>query len=203
MYDTLEAQMTGSFINFEAQQAVAPQLSNGERVLWAGKPRQGIFLQPQDALMIPFSAAWGGFAIFWTYTAWRSGAPLFFVLWGTPFVAVGLWMMFGRFFSDARMRAKTFYAVTDQRILFVRGDAGSTQAVTSIELKTIGELTSVQNKDGRGTIVFNTNGQVSPQMAKAAAMFNRGNSAAPMFVQIERVKDVSDLIRRTKDALAK
>jgi hypothetical protein len=62
----------------------------------------------------------------------------------------------------------------------------------------------VQNKDGRGTIVFNANGQVSPQIAKAAVMFNRGNSAAaPMFVQIERVKEVSDLIRRTKDALAK
>jgi hypothetical protein len=203
MYDTLNPQMTGSFINFEAQQAVMPQLSSGERLLWAGRPRQGVFLQPQDAMMIPFSVAWGGFAIFWTYTAWRSGAPLFFVLWGTPFVAIGLYMMFGRFFSDAKARAKTFYAVTDQRILFVRGDSSSNQVVTSVDLKSMGEFTSVRNTDGRGTIVFNTGNQMTQQVAKAAAMFNRGNSTAPTFVQIERVKEVSDLIRHAKDAMAK
>ncbi len=203
MRDTLEQQMSGSFINFEAQQAITPQLTNGERLIWAGRPRQGIFLQPQDAVMIPFSFAWGGFAIFWTYTAWRSGAPFFFVLWGTPFVAIGLYMMFGRFLADAKARTKTFYAVTDQRILFVRGEAGSSQAVTSLELKTLGDLTFDLNKEGRGTIIFGAGGQIIPQAAKTAAMFRRNANVSPMFVQIERVKEVYDQIMRVKSAAAK
>lgn len=199
MQDTLEQQMSGSFVNFEAQQAVMPQMSNGERLIWAGRPKQGVFLQPQDGIMIPFSFVWGGFAIFWTYTAWRSGAPFFFVLFGTPFVAIGLYMMFGRFLADAKTRAKTFYAVTDQRILFVRGDAGSSQAVTSLELKNIGDITFNQDKTGRGTIVFGATGQVLPQAAQAAAMLRRTSNVVPTFVQIERVKEVYDQIRRVKD----
>jgi hypothetical protein len=202
MYDTLESQMSGSYVNFEAQQAVTPQLSNGERLLWAGRPRQGIFFQPQDVFMVPFSIAWGGFAIFWTYMAWRSGAPIFFVLWGTPFVAIGLYMMVGRFFSDAKARAKTFYALTDQRILFVRGDSVSKQMVTSIDLKTMGDISFIQNQTGRGTISF-VGGQVNQASPRGNMMLARNSTAAPMFVQIERVRDVYDQIRRAKDAVTK
>jgi hypothetical protein len=203
MYDTLESQMSGSYVNFEAQQAVTPQLSHGERLLWAGRPRQGIFFQPQDVFMVPFSIAWGGFAIFWTYTAWRSGAPIFFVLWGTPFVAIGLYMMVGRFFSDAKARAKTFYAVTDQRILFVRGDSSSRQMVTSIDLKTVGDISFGQNPDGRGSITFTDIIQMPRTGGRGQFMVARSSTSAPAFVQIERVKDVYDQIRRAKDAVTK
>lgn len=197
MYQTTEQSVAGSFINFEAQQALLPQLSHQEHLIWAGRPRQGVFLQPQDIFMIPFSLAWGGFALFWTYSAWRGGAPWFFVLWGAPFVLVGLYMMFGRFLTDARTRARTFYGLTDQRILFVRG-AG--KAVTSLELKSLADTTYTQNATGRGTILFGFGGQ-NQQMARSAMMFNKGSSLVPMFVGIERVKEVYEQIRQAKDNL--
>jgi hypothetical protein len=69
--------------------------------------------------MIPFSMAWGGFALFWEGMVIRDGAPLPFKLWGIPFGLVGLYITIGRCFADARKRAATVYAVTDQRVLII------------------------------------------------------------------------------------
>jgi hypothetical protein len=40
-----------------------------------------------------FAVLWTGFSVFWEFMAWKSGAPWFFVLFGTPFVAVGIGLM--------------------------------------------------------------------------------------------------------------
>jgi hypothetical protein len=83
-------------------------LAPGEDVLWTGTPKQGFMLHPFDALLIPFSLLWAGFAIFWETMAIKTGAPMFFWLWGVPFVLVGIYMTIGRFFYDRYVRARTF-----------------------------------------------------------------------------------------------
>lgn len=93
-------------------------LREGEKLLWTGRPVQGLRLQPQDLLMIPFSVVWAGFVVFWNVTVWTSDAPWFFRLFGVPFLLVGLYLLVGRFFFSAYRRARMFYAVTDQRVLF-------------------------------------------------------------------------------------
>jgi len=140
------------------ESVLSAELGSGERLLWSGRPRGGLRLRPQDVVLIPFSLLWGGFAIFWEVMALsmtaKAPAPFRFLfpLFGLPFVLIGLYMIVGRFFADARARGRTIYGVTNQRILIVGGARGA--QTRSVELPSISELSLVEHKDGTGTITF-------------------------------------------------
>lgn len=128
---------------------VNAQLTGDEYVVWKGKPGKGRIFTAQDIFLIPFSLMWGGFAIFWELSAIMMGAPVFFCLWGIPFVLVGLYLIFGRFIWQQYMRKRTCYAVTDRRILRLRGNR-----VTTLSLRPCPEMHITIHKDGTGTISF-------------------------------------------------
>jgi hypothetical protein len=132
--------------------SIRAQLDPSELVLWAGQPKQGVVLRGSDALMIPFSLLWGGFAFFWEWSVLQSDAPAFFALWGIPFVVVGVYIIVGRFFADAWQRSKTHYAVTSERIMIVDGLYKST--VRSAQLSGLTEMTLTEHANGEGTITF-------------------------------------------------
>src|SRR3989442_9848335 len=90
--------------DFEAQQQLTRELMSGERLLWAGRPRQGVFARPFDVFLIPFGLFWCGLSIFWEAAAFSSHEPPLVRLSGLPFVLIGLYMVFGRFLLDARQR---------------------------------------------------------------------------------------------------
>src|ERR1700733_4661734 len=99
----------------------AQRLLVGEKVLWRGRPQQGLMLTGRDSLLIPFSLVWGGFAVFWESNVLRMpNAPVFMPLFGAMFVLIGLFLIIGRFFVDAWIRTGVFYALTDRRILILR-----------------------------------------------------------------------------------
>jgi hypothetical protein len=141
--------------------AIAECLDPAEQVRWVGQPRQGIFLRVGDLGMFPFSLFWGGFAIVWETIAIRSilfgnGAPAFikflFPLWGIPFVIIGLYIMIGRFFVDSWLRRRTWYAITDRRVLILT--VGATRRLSSFDLRTLSEVNFQQHSDGTGSIAF-------------------------------------------------
>jgi hypothetical protein len=67
-------------MSYEAERAIRSELSSGEKLLWSGQPSGGLRLRPADALMIPFSLLWAGFAVSWELSVVRTGAPFFFRL---------------------------------------------------------------------------------------------------------------------------
>ena len=67
--------------------------------------------------MVPFSLMWGGFAIFWELSVLQTDAPAFFALFGIPFVLIGLYLIVGRFFFEAKQRANTFYGAEQVKIV--------------------------------------------------------------------------------------
>ncbi|NMB67493.1 MAG: PH domain-containing protein [Chloroflexi bacterium] len=171
------------------------ELDPAERILWAGQPRQGWMLHPQDIFMIPFSLLWGGFAIFWFASVLFIGENIFFALFGVPFVLVGLYLIFGRFLYDRWARKNTFYALTNQRILIRNG--GRVASLTSIHLTAIPEITFQEHREGRASFFFSA---VPPQMGFSSARVR--SQAGPFFDQIENGQQVYQTLRRAQqDAL--
>lgn len=171
------------------------QLAADEHLLWSGQPRQGLLLRGSDTFAIPFSLMWGGFALFWEGSVIATNAPPFFVLWGIPFVLVGLYLIIGRFFADARLRARTRYAVTDQRVLIVTGLFS--REVRSLPLARLPELTLNEGRRDEGSITF------GPAPATRLNGFNGmagwpGQQQAPCFELIADARRVYNLIRDTQ-----
>jgi hypothetical protein len=171
------------------------ELGAGETLLWSGRPQQGLLLRASDALLIPFSLLWGGFALFWESGVLSSGAPFFFVLWGIPFVLVGLYITVGRFFVDAYIRSKTSYGVTNERVLIIAGLFS--QAVKTLPLQTLGELVLEQRADGSGTITFGS-GIPFASWYRGLAWPGMDQRLPPAFERIPEAKHVYDLIRRAQ-----
>jgi hypothetical protein len=164
---------------------IEPLLARDERLLWRGEPRKGLLLRASDWYLIPFSLFWCGFAVFWTWSAGHSRAPLSFDLFGVPFVAVGLYFVAGRFVVDAVIRQKTQYAVTNQRVIVASGLFRP--QVKSIELRSLGEISLSISSVERGTIAF---GSPQPGTLPWQGIDNR-----PKFEMIEGARAVHDLIR--------
>ncbi|MBQ4600827.1 MAG: hypothetical protein IJB17_04280 [Oscillospiraceae bacterium] len=108
-------------MSYEDYSFANPYITPGEQILWRGKPEQGNLVTGRDAFMIPFSIVWCGFAVFWFVSVLVSGAPVFFALFGIPFVVMGLYLVFGRFLWTAHMRKQTQYVITNRKIIRKRG----------------------------------------------------------------------------------
>lgn len=136
-------------MNIDIENELRPILSGDEKLLWTGRPRTGILFRATDIFMIPFSVLWFGFAIFWEYSVVHTGVP-FFALFGLLFVAVGLFMLIGRFFWDASKRKNTRYGITDTRVIIKSGL--TTKGIKSLNIRAMSDITYKQKADGSGTI---------------------------------------------------
>lgn len=187
---------------FQSFQPFQPYLFQGERILWSGQPKQGIAFNRSDIIAIPFSLMWGGFAIFWNFGVWTSfpntgtADDWFFKLWGLPFLAVGLYLIVGRFFYDAWVRKRSFYAVTNERVLILRSSGSS--KLTSREIQSLPMLEFTESGDGTGTITFD-----SDDVGYSIFGRNRGFGVwAPsattnaQFFRIDNPRRVYELIRK-------
>ena len=170
------------------------ELRTGEKLLWSGQPLGGIRFAPADAVSIPFSLAWGGFAAFWEWNAIKMGAPLVFKLFGVPFVLFGMYLVIGRFFADARRRSRTVYGVTADRIIIISGSAD--RQIKSLPLNTITELDLSERPDGSGTITL---GGSATAMAAVSMMAGASRSTPP---RLDMVANVRDVYKRIRDAQA-
>lgn len=94
-----------------------PYLRDDEQLLWYGTPDPRVWFTSADVFMVPFSILWCAFAIFWESGVTSSGAPVVFKLWGIPFVAAGLYIVFGRFLYKRYRKSRTAYAVTTRRAM--------------------------------------------------------------------------------------
>jgi len=98
---------------------VRPYLRRDEQLLWHGTPDARVWFTSEDAFLIPFSLLWSGFAFSWEFGVVSSGGPGLAQLWGIPFMALGLYLVVGRFFYKSYRKRHTVYAITTKRALIL------------------------------------------------------------------------------------
>jgi hypothetical protein len=159
---------------------------------WSGAPASGLLLTARDWLLIPFSLLWGGFTIFWESRVLTTGAPLFFVLWGVPFLLMGVFLTVGRFVADAWLRGNTRYALTNQRILINR--TGAFAKFTALSLDHLPDVQITPGSNGRGTVRF---GAQTPLWGRGGfAYWMPSLEPTPQFLAIDDAEHVFTRIQQ-------
>lgn len=181
----------------QEQQVIQSKLLGGENLLWFGRPRQGFLFRKSDMMMVPFSLLWCGFAVFWNTGVWYSDAPIFFRIWGLPFLVIGFHFVFGRFILDIFQRRKTYYGLTNERVIIVSGLFS--QTTKAVDLRGLNEVTLEELNNGLGTITFGrdevdgSNSWIQGNQSKVIS--------APNFEQIPDSKNVYERIRSAQKLL--
>jgi hypothetical protein len=176
-----------------------PELQPDERLLWAGRPNAGRLFTLIDLYLVPFSLLWGGFAIFWealvVSSALSRGNPgdIVPILFGLIFVAIGLYMIFGRFIVKRYTRRHTYYAVTDRRVFVV--STALRRTVRSASLKRLPGLELSTGRGTRGTVTFGRWGGLSGMYVNTGLDWGWGQRPL-VFYDLDDARAVYELVDR-------
>jgi hypothetical protein len=196
---------------YSVQEAFRSELQPGESLLWSGQPDPDRWFAKEDIITVPFSVFWLGFAVFWEYQALRAtwfitdkpyGPPLLFKyvfpLFGLPFVLIGIYMLFGRILIRRWTRKRTFYAVTDKRVMALV-KSGKRSALQSKSIADIQDITKSVDSSGRGTIMFGPTGALgnTPQWAVGMATSLGGQRTRDQLTNLGLImfEDIADAAR--------
>ena len=174
-----------------AEDELRSHLDSGEKLLWAGRPAQGMVLTtPRDWTVSAFGVVWLGFGV---YNIWPTKAPdplkspvpfALFVATGLLTLGIGIYLLIGRFFIDRLYRSRLIYGVTDRRAIIVSGVRR--RSVQSIYLSSLSALTLEERRDGSGTIYFGD----QPSYLRGASGVGFWQGLGSQFFRIADVKQV-------------
>jgi hypothetical protein len=134
------------------------EMLRDEKILWSGQPEQNLFLTVRNIVQIIFALVWLGITGSVGYFAIES-FDIFTMLFLVPFVLIGLYLLFGSFIYSDYQKKRTYYAVTNQRVLILINS--SNKVVKSKLISQIPVLNKTTNKDGIGTIQFESTAYMS------------------------------------------
>jgi hypothetical protein len=200
-----------SVISQDSVAAIQPELLSGESILWAGQPNRRVVFHKEDVFLIPFSLLWGGFAIFWEAGVsgfWannlRSGRWTFGMIWGIPFVLIAQYLIWGRFFYAAWKKKRTFYAVTNRRVIVVQN--GWNRQMASSYLDSLPTLIKEEGSGGLGSLRFAQQDSMWSGRRGWGAWDGMAVGNVPTFMDIEDVDSVyrlvSDLREKSRSSKA-
>jgi hypothetical protein len=117
-------------------------------------------------------------------------------LFGVPFVVLGLHLMVGRFFTDARRRARTFYGVTDRRAIIVTNTPE--RRVRALDLEGQKRITLRESSNGSGSIEFG-GPALTPAPGGGWKVSSPNKEPLPSFEKIADAHAVYQILRDAQD----
>jgi hypothetical protein len=176
-----------------AEDELRSYLDPGEKLLWAGRPIQGVVFTPPDWYLIPFSVVWLGVALIISLANLKKTPEPMGAAVSVLFVGIGIYWLIGRFFVDSFYRARLVYGVTDRRAIIASGVfRGSVQ---SIDLSSLSGLKLEERGDGTGTISFGDQPGHSNYSWYAWSGPGLQASAGSQFFRVADVKKVYGIVR--------
>ncbi len=138
---------------------------------------------------MPFTLFWAGFTVLWNVMVWRGHAPVFFRIWGIPFLLAGVYAVIGRFFLNRKRKQRLEYALMAARAVIL-DSRGIVREVPLIYVP----IEQNRSRDGRHlTVTFGVAAASGFGFGRGRMPTNSGldlltaNSAAPTFVDVEDV----------------
>ena len=137
---------------------------------------------------------WAGIAVVWEIAvAFDPRAPFLLRFWGLPFIAMGTYLLIGRFLWDIQRRRHTVYGVTDRRIVIMSGVRSS--KVTTFALRSIPAITLAAEEDGSGDVVLAAS---DARHVAIGGLVPKGRVVPPMLEFLPDAHMVYDIIRRAQ-----
>lgn len=145
--------------NRDAWSVIQAGLLPRESICWAGQPKTDVIFHKDDWWMIPLTIGWSIIPMFGEAavieTLWSghwSQTGILFSLFCTPFATYAQYLIWGRFLYAAWKKKRTFYAVTNRRVIVVQD--GWRRRSTVADLNTLPSLILENGPNGTGTVRF-------------------------------------------------
>jgi hypothetical protein len=194
-----------------AETILRPKLDADERLLWCGQPRKKKRLHLSDVVVCLFVLVWSAFfavgmvSLFTQETEpeaqqgelWELAIQILGTIILGLFLLVGLAVLFWHFWVRRQAWRKTYYGVTNRRIIIVSGVFE--QSVKSIFLRTLTVVTLTEQRHGVGTITFS---QDAPWYFDYHVWPVLGDGMIAAFQLIDRVGEVYNVIMQAQRASA-
>lgn len=134
-------------------------LEPGETVLWQGQPMGDILWRDMISDRLPIGILFTLFSTVWVFaTIWMAASvegPILlrflFPVAGLPFLGIGLYMLAGHLWWDAKVRRGTWYTLTDRRAFIATDILGRRK----LQSHPITDMAALELVDGTpGDVIF-------------------------------------------------
>lgn len=181
---------------------IQKELGSEEKLIWSGRPKQGVVVQGLDYISIAIGVLFLAIAISVMATLCSSlferpevsVFPAIAAL--TCFMLLTAFFLFWRFHSDKIYRSHSYYGVTNKRVIIVSKRFSKT--VYSLSLSELENVATIKEySDKSGSITFASREKIRSAHFTPMPIiffFIAGGDGIPRFKHIENVRKVFELI---------
>ncbi|MGB9928893.1 MAG: hypothetical protein ACPK85_10895 [Methanosarcina sp.] len=171
------------------------ELLRNEQVLWMGQPEKSGIFSREDLFFIPFSLFWLSITTSIGIMFLSSG-ELFPILFVLPFLLVGLYLLIGRIIHKRYLKKRTYYVVTNQRVLILTNLFS--RNLQSEFINNIPVINKTVRKDGIGTIQFGNYQYTGSMQRNPEFNFTGFGYGIPTFYDIKGVDNVYQIVNNLR-----